>query len=91
MPPCNTTPINDHNNPEFTITIYSPTKKHPNPQRPPLTIITATYTKLPTHTNLNINILEAIPLADGSQIRGEDLAATIRERFVTWANPFGAV
>eukprot|EP00973_Karenia_brevis_P006254 851635-Karenia_brevis.AAC.1 len=72
MPPCNTTNIHDHNYPDFSITLFAPTNKHPNPPRPPFTAITSTYTKLPTHTTLNIQVLEAMQMEDGRFIRGAE-------------------
>eukprot|EP00973_Karenia_brevis_P010161 1375540-Karenia_brevis.AAC.1 len=91
MPPSNTTAINNHLHPDFSITLYHPTSKHPHPARPQYTALTAHYTKLPTHTILTITTLEAIQTADGTTLSGHELAKTIRERMATWANPFGAV
>eukprot|EP00973_Karenia_brevis_P008065 1093180-Karenia_brevis.AAC.1 len=76
MPPCNTTNIHDHNHPDFSITMCSPTSKHPHPARPPFTAIQAHYNKLPTHTTLTINIMEALPMACGTSILGREIADT---------------
>eukprot|EP00973_Karenia_brevis_P092785 12414121-Karenia_brevis.AAC.1 len=87
MPPCDTTQINMVQHPNFSITINSPTKRHPSPPLPPQTIVTAVHTMLPTPT-LTIRVAPRIDLAPGRTIPGADLVQLIRERMKTWQNPY---
>eukprot|EP00973_Karenia_brevis_P090272 12401744-Karenia_brevis.AAC.1 len=90
MPPCHTTPIFNIDSPDFSITLFHPTARHPHPSQPQQTALTAKYFKTPTQTILNITIHQQITINEGKIISGYALASLINERRMTLANPFGA-
>eukprot|EP00973_Karenia_brevis_P032540 4487955-Karenia_brevis.AAC.1 len=90
MPPCYTTNINSIDHPNFSITLYHPTTKHPNPPLPQYTAITAQHINLPTHHLFQITIAGALPLHAGDGLNANELKELISQRMSTWANPMGA-